>query len=95
MIIHNKTRDHSLIEKLSKFVLCISEQRLSQLSILIGNIVIEANERDGVVNEIKLRNFSPASVDNTDVNIQSSLSTTSLLGTAASIAQHPTSNNEG
>ena len=49
----------------------------------------------GFSNEIKLRNISTASADNTGVNIQSSLSTTSLLGTAASIDQHPTSNNEG
>ena len=49
----------------------------------------------GFSNEIKLRNFSTASADNTGVNIQSSLSTTSLLGTAASIDQNPTSNNEG
>ena len=54
LIVDNKTRDHSLIEKLSKLGLCISEQRLSQLSILIGNIVIEANKRDGMVFPMKL-----------------------------------------
>ena len=44
---------------------------------------------------LKLGVFSTASVDNIDVEIQSSLSTTSLHGTAASINQHPTEHNQG
>ena len=52
----------------------------------MGNTVIEVN---------KAWSFSTMSVDNINVDIQSSLSTTSLHGTAASINQHPTRNNEG
>ena len=52
----------------------------------MGNTVIEVN---------KAWSFSAMSVDNINVDIQSSLSTTSLHGTAASINQHPTRNNEG
>ena len=61
------------------------------------NTVIEASERDGMVlpMSLKLGVFSTASVDNIDVEIQSSLSTTSLHGTAASINQHPTEHNQG
>ena len=72
------------------------KHRLSQLSISLGNTVIEANERDGLVlpMNLKLGFFSTASVDNIDVNIQSSVSTTSLYGTAACINQHPARNNE-
>ena len=44
---------------------------------------------------LKLGVFSTASVDNIDVEIQSSLSTASLHGTAASINQHPTEHNQG
>ena len=44
---------------------------------------------------LKLGVFSTASVDNIDAEIQSSLSTTSLHGTAASINQHPTEHNQG
>ena len=86
LMIHNKTRDLSLIEKLSKLGLCISKHRLSQLSISMGNTVIEANERDDVVLPInlKLGVFSTASVDNIDVNIQSSLSTTTSLHSTVS-----------
>ena len=61
------------------------------------NTVIEASERDGMVlpMSLKLGVFSTASVDNIDVEIQSSLSTTSLHGTTASINQHPTEHNQG
>ena len=97
LVIHNKTRDLSLIEKLSKFGLCLSKHHVSQLSVSMGNTVIEARERDGMVltMSLKLGVFSTASVDNIDVEIQSSLSTTSLHGTAASINQHPTEHNQG
>ena len=63
----------------------------------MGNIVIEASKRNGVAlpMNLKLEVFSTASVDNIDVNIQSSLSTTSLHGTSASINQHRTRNCEG
>ena len=92
LMIHNKTRDLALIEKLSKLGLCISKHRVSQLSKSMRNTVIEASERDGMVLPMSLKSgvFSTSSVDNIDVEIQSSLSTTSLHGTAASINQHPT-----
>ena len=48
-MIHNKTRDLVLIEKLSKLGLCVSKHRVSQPSISMGNTVIEAIERDGIV----------------------------------------------
>ena len=92
LIIHNKTGDLALIEKLSKLGLCIFKHRVSQLSISMRNTVIKANERDDMVlpMSLKLGVFSTASVHNIDVDIQSSLSTPSLDGTAASINQHPT-----
>ena len=97
LMIHNKTQDLELIEKLSKLGLCISKHRVSQLSISMGNTLIKDNERDGMVlpMRLKLGVFSTASVDNTDVEIQSSLSTTFLHGTAASINPHPTEHNQG
>ena len=62
----------------------------------MDNTVIEANKTDGVVlpMNLKLEVFSTAPVDNTYVDIQSSLSTTSLHGTAVSINEHPTENNQ-
>ena len=55
LMIHNKTRDLALIEKLSKLGLCISKQRVSQLSISMGNTVIKANKRDGMVLPMTLK----------------------------------------
>ena len=97
LMIHNKTRDLVLIEKLSKLGLCVSKHRVSQPSISMGNTVIEAIERDGIVPPLSLQLgvFSTASVGNIDVEIQSSLSATSLHRTAASINQHPTEHNQG
>ena len=71
LMIYNKTRDLALIEKLSKLGLCISKYRVSQLSISMGNTVIEANERDGMVlpMNLKLGVFSTTSVDNIDVEM--------------------------
>ena len=62
----------------------------------MGNTVIEANKRDGMVlpMSLKLGVFSTASAHNIDVEIQSSLSTTSLHGAAASINQHSTEHNQ-
>ena len=71
-MIHNKTQDLALIEKLSKLGLCISKHRVSQLSISIGNTVIKASKRDGMIlpMSLKLVVFSTASVDNIDAEIQ-------------------------
>ena len=68
-MIHNKTRDLALMEKLSKLGLCIFKHRVSQLSISMENAVIEANERDSMVlpMSLKLGVFSTASLDNIDV----------------------------
>ena len=95
LMIHNKTRDLSTVEKLSKLGLCISKHRLAQLSIAMGNTVIETNEIDDVVlpMKMKLGVFCTASVDNIDVDIKAS--NTSMHGTAASINQHPTVDQEG
>ena len=71
-MIYNKTQDLALIEKLSKLGLCISKHRVSQLSISIGNTVIKASKRDGMIlpMSLKLVVFSTASVDNIDAEIQ-------------------------
>ena len=63
----------------------------------MGNTVIEANERDDMVlpMSLKLGVFSTTSVGNIDFEMQSSLSTSSLHGTAASINQHSTEHNQG
>ena len=97
MMIHSETRSLDMVETISKLGLCISKHRLSNLSIAMGNKVVEMNENDGVVipTILKMGIFSTASIDNIDIDTTAALCTTSLHGTAASINQHPTGINQG
>ena len=47
--IHCKTRNLSMISSISKLGMCISQERFVQLSVGMGNTVIDMNEKDGVV----------------------------------------------
>ena len=89
-LIHSKTRNLKIVDKLAHLGLCISKERLSQISTNVGNIAIETFERDGVVVPLSLELglFCTTAVDNIDVNPTSSTATGSLHGTAASINQH-------
>ena len=96
-MLHLKTRNLSIIEKLSSLGICISRRRLQNISISMGNTMISAHKKEGVVLPRNLRTgiFSTASVDNIDVNTKSSTVHTSLHGTAASINQHLTEGHKG
>ena len=96
-IIHSKTRNLSMISNISKLGKCISQERFVQFSVGMGNTVIDTNEKDGVVLPASLRKglFSTASVHNIDVATKSFSAVTSLHGTAASINQHMSSENQG
>ena len=76
---------------MSPLGLCISKHRLSDIFIFMGNSVIKTNEADRVVipTSLMIGMFSTGSVDNIDIVIKSSLASTSLHGTVASINQHP------
>ena len=97
IMIHNKIKNLELIETWSKLGLSISKHWLSNLSTSVGNSVIEANERDGVIIPMNLKRdfFSTAFVDNIDVNTKVTLLTTSLHGTAASLNQQTSTLNQG
>ena len=97
IMIYNKTRNSDLIKKLSHLGLCISKYRLSNISVSLGNALLSTNEKEGVMVPMnwKLGLFTTASLDNIDVQIKSSLSTTCLHGTAASLNQHPNHQNKG
>ena len=96
-MIHSKTRSLSIVSTLSKLGLCISKERHIQLSVGLGNTVVEMNEKEGIVLPTNLRRglFSTASIDNIDIHPKSSTARTSLHGTAASIDQHLASDNVG
>ena len=97
MMIHNKTRNFDLIEKLSNLGLCISKYSLSNISVSLGNALLSTNEEVGVMlsMNLKLGLFTTASLDNINFQIKSSMSTTCLHGTAASLNQYPSHQNQG
>ena len=45
MMMHNKTRNLDLIEKLSHLGLCISKYRLCNISVSLGNALLLINEK--------------------------------------------------
>ena len=96
-MIHSKTRNLSIISNISKPGMCIPQESFVQISVDIGNTVIEMNEKEGIAVPTNLRIvlFSTASVDNIDVATKSSSAVTSLHGTAASINHYMSSENQG
>ena len=79
-----------MISDISKLGMRISQERFVQLSVGMGNTVIDMNEKEGVVLPPNLRKglFSTTSVDNIDLATKSLSAVTSLHGTATSINQH-------
>ena len=94
---HSKTHNLSMISNISKFKMCISQECFIQLSVGIGNTVIDMNKKEGVVLPTNLQKslFSTASINNIGVATKSLSGVTSLHGTVASINQHMSSENQG
>ena len=90
-LIHSETRNLGIVEKCAHLGVCVSKERLSQISTSVGNAVIETFERDAVVAPLFLEKglFCTSGLDNLDLNPKSATATGSLHGTAASINQHP------
>ena len=67
--------------------MCISQERSVQLSVGMGNIVVDMNEKEGVVLPANLGEglFSTTSVDNIDVATKLLSAVASFHGTAASV----------
>ena len=67
--------------------MCVSQEHFVQLSVGMGNTVIDMNEKEGVVLPASLREglFSTTSVDNIDVATKSLTAVASFHGTAASV----------
>ena len=95
--IHGVTRNHALIHAFYHLGLSISYDRLLSISTEIANNVVGRYESEGVVCPLKLREavFTTAAVDNIDHNPSATTSKDSFHGTAISLAQHPTTENDG
>ena len=97
LFIHAQTRKKELIDKLYNLGLCISCDRVLQISTELGNIVCAFYEETNNVCPPKLRNglFTTGCVDNIDYNPSSRTAEDSFHGTAITLTQHPEENRSG
>ena len=89
MLLHSTTRKRSLVDKLSHLGLCISYDRVLDLSANLANAVTDLYGATQIVCPPSFNNsvFTVAAVDNIDHNLTSS---TAQSGTAISLMQQPT-----
>ena len=92
LLIHAQTRKKQLIDKLYNLGLCISNDRVLQISTELGSTFCTNN-----VCPPKLRNglFTTGCVDNIDHNPSSRTAKDFFHGTAVTLMQHPEENRSG
>ena len=97
LLVHAETMKKSLVDKLCDLGLSISYNRVLEISSKMGNNMGERFQAEKVVcpSNLKLRLFTTSAVDNIDHNPSSTTATGSLHGTAISLFQHPTKENQG
>ena len=80
LMIHAKTRKRGLIDKLFSRGLCISYERIQEISTCLANSVCSQFERDGCVCPSRLKSdvFTVGAVDNIDHNLLGMLWTLSM-----------------
>ncbi len=90
--IHSATRNRSLVDTLFSLGMCVSYDRLLQITADVANGVCQQFTMDGVVCPPKMRQglFTTAAVDNIDHNPSSATAKGSFHGTGISLFQHPT-----
>lgn len=90
--IHAVTRCRTLIDTLFSLGMCVSYDRVLQVSADIANGVCQRFRLDNIVCPPKMRTglFTTAAVDNIDHNPSSGTSQGSFHGTGISLIQHPT-----
>lgn len=95
--VHAKTRKRELVDCLHKHGLSISYDRVLRISSSIAKTIIDRFEKDGVVCPPQLKSgiFTTGQVDNIDHNPSSITAVDSFHGTAHSLCQHPTEDNQG
>ena len=95
--IHGETRKRSLVEVMHKLGLCISYDRVMDISTDLANSVTAQFEKEGVVCPSKLRKdvSTTAAIGNIDHNLSSTTASYSFYGTTISLVQHPTATIKG
>lgn len=97
LLLHAETRKRGLIDKMSSLGLSISYNRVLEISTEMGNMVGARFREEQVVcpSILKKSLFTTSAVDNIDHNPSSTTATGSLHGTAISLFQHVTKENQG
>ena len=97
LVLHAHSRQRGVIDKMYHLGLCISYDRVLQISSDLGNSVCEMYKREQVVCPPKMKSklFTTGSVDNIDPNPSSRTAKNSFHGTAISMTQHPFAENPG
>ena len=95
--IHTETRKRTLVDAFHQLGLCISYDRLLEISSDIANSVCAMYEEEGVVCPPTLQKnlFTTAAIDNIDHNPSSITAKESFHGTSISLMQHPTMEDGG
>ena len=97
MAVYAKTRKRNLVEMLHDHGLCISYDRVLEISAQLGDATVTKYVEEGVVCPSVLRKglFTTAVMDNIDHNPAATTATTSFHGTSISVFQHPSKDNQG
>ena len=97
LLIHAQTRKRDLIDRLYRLGLCISYDRVIQISADMGNSVCALYESEKLVCPAKLRKglLTTGNVDNIDHNPSARTAKDSFHGTAVSLTQHPSHDSPG
>lgn len=97
MMLHAKTRKRELVDSLFDLGLCISYDRVLNISTELGNKVCHQYEMEQAVCPPNLRCglFTTAAADNIDHNPSSTSAHDSFHGTGISLFQHPCSESRG
>lgn len=95
--IYSKTRKRQLIELLHDNGMCISYDRVLEITSQLGEAVVNQYVEEGVVcSPILMKNlFTLAAVDNIDHNPTATTASTSFHGTGLSLFQNPSAENPG
>ncbi|KAG7174288.1 hypothetical protein Hamer_G003220, partial [Homarus americanus] len=97
MMIHARTRNRGIIDKLFQHRICLSYDRVLQLSIDLANAVCEEYKKSQIVIPTNLKTcvFITGAVDNINHNPSSYSATDSFHGTGISLFQHSDFDEQG
>ena len=97
LLVFAKTRKRQLIDTLFQYGICISYDRVLEISTQLGEAVVQRYLEEGVVCPPIMRKgiFTKSAVDNIDHNPSATTAMSSFQGTGISLFQHPMEDSQG